>query len=364
MNDISVCMIVKNEMDLISKSIKSVIPHVGEVIVVDHSSTDLTKKTAELAGAKVYERQWTQHFADARNYSLSKANYSYILVLDADEEFIGDSQTLRDACTSMRHKNGCASRVKIESLTASGDTSSAYITRLFPNTPEFNYKGRIHEQLLFNSASPRLLDSSVRIKHYGYTSMAISTKDKLNRNLDILRLELQEKPDDAYILFQVGRTLSLKGDYVQAKWYLNESLNRLSAPYPNFHSNLLLEYLNLLVKMQKWNEFLKIMTYALEIYPDYTDLYYRYGTAIIETGKAEWFHEIPHIFTACLRIGEVIGSKYESVQGVGSFRAHYNLGLYYELTGNKKLAVIHYTRSWESGFDRARERLLAVTNTK
>jgi glycosyltransferase involved in cell wall biosynthesis len=82
---ISLCMIAKDEEDNIERALMSVKPIVDEMIVVDTGSTDRTKDIAQGLGAKVYDFAWTDSFADARNFSISKATGDWILILDADE---------------------------------------------------------------------------------------------------------------------------------------------------------------------------------------------------------------------------------------------------------------------------------------
>ena len=82
---LSLCMIVKNEEQDLPKCLRSVEPVVDEMIVVDTGSTDKTKEIAQAFGAKVYELEWPDSFAEARNYSISKASGQWILVMDADE---------------------------------------------------------------------------------------------------------------------------------------------------------------------------------------------------------------------------------------------------------------------------------------
>lgn len=58
---------------------------------------------------------------------------------------------------------------------------------------------------------------------------------------------------------------------------------------------------------------------AIEIYPDYTDLYFMYGVGLIEVKNLNAFKEIPNIFKHCVELGEPSSLKYETVRGVGSF---------------------------------------------
>lgn len=362
-NNISVCMITKNEEKYIEQAIRSVKDFVQEIIVIDHESDDLTVEIAEKAGASVYTRQWNGSFADARNYSLMKATSPFVLIMDADETFESDMESLQEACILMRSKPYTASRVEINNIIDEGSTST-WITRLFPNQPGFQYKGRIHEQLLYEGSVIPTWDVPIQLKHYGYHSDQIKDKDKINRNIELLLEELMDSPSDAYIMFQLGRTYEQSHAWDMALKYYSSAVNELdtleSPEYPIYYSSLLLHINKCHVKLKNWNQFIKKIQIALEIYPDYTDLYYMYGTGIIEARNIEWFHSIPQIFERCLELGEADGRKYETSRGVGTYKAHYNLGLYYELIGNLELAISHYSKSHELGFDQAYKRITAI----
>ena len=80
---ISVCMIVKNEENVLSRCLDSLSGLWDELIIVDTGSTDETKEIAKKYTDKVYDFTWTGNFSDARNYSFSKAKGDYIYCADA-----------------------------------------------------------------------------------------------------------------------------------------------------------------------------------------------------------------------------------------------------------------------------------------
>ena len=71
--EISLCMIVKNEENVIDRCLNCVKDVVDEMIIVDTGSTDNTIAKAESLGAKIYNFQWIDDFAEARNFSFSKS---------------------------------------------------------------------------------------------------------------------------------------------------------------------------------------------------------------------------------------------------------------------------------------------------
>ncbi|MCI8352084.1 MAG: glycosyltransferase family 2 protein [Clostridia bacterium] len=85
MNKISLCMIVKNEEDVIGRCLESVRDIADEIIIVDTGSTDRTKEIVSKYTSKIYDFEWVDDFSKARNFSFSKATKDYILWLDADD---------------------------------------------------------------------------------------------------------------------------------------------------------------------------------------------------------------------------------------------------------------------------------------
>lgn len=82
---ISLCMIVKNEEDVLDRCLASVKDAVDEIIIVDTGSTDRTKEIAREYTPHVYDFEWVDDFSAARNFSFSKATMDYWMWLDADD---------------------------------------------------------------------------------------------------------------------------------------------------------------------------------------------------------------------------------------------------------------------------------------
>jgi len=82
--EISVVIITYNEEERLEGALKSVADLADEVIVVDSFSSDDTLKVAKKYTKRVYRRKWT-NFADQKNFANSRASFSWILSLDADE---------------------------------------------------------------------------------------------------------------------------------------------------------------------------------------------------------------------------------------------------------------------------------------
>ncbi len=83
--EISLCMIVKNEEHNIGRCLASVKDLVDEIVIVDTGSTDNTKLIASEYTDKIYDFEWIQDFAAARNFAFSKGTKKYLMWLDADD---------------------------------------------------------------------------------------------------------------------------------------------------------------------------------------------------------------------------------------------------------------------------------------
>lgn len=78
-------MIVKNEEAVLGRCLDCLQEIADEIIIVDTGSTDRTKEIAARYTDKIYDFQWVDDFAAARNASLRRATKDYVYIADADE---------------------------------------------------------------------------------------------------------------------------------------------------------------------------------------------------------------------------------------------------------------------------------------
>lgn len=84
MPKISACIISFNEERKIEDCLKSLLPVVDEIIVVDSLSTDRTKEIVARYTDKIYDQKFLGHI-EQKNLAVSKASHDWILSLDCDE---------------------------------------------------------------------------------------------------------------------------------------------------------------------------------------------------------------------------------------------------------------------------------------
>ena len=85
MTTISLCMIVRDEEDVLARCLDSVAGLADEIIIVDTGSVDRTMDIAREYTDQVYQFAWIDDFAAARNYAFAQAKSEFCLWLDADD---------------------------------------------------------------------------------------------------------------------------------------------------------------------------------------------------------------------------------------------------------------------------------------
>lgn len=348
---LSLVMIARDEEAALERSLRSVQPFVDEVIVVDTGSVDGTREVAMAAGARVLSFPWQDDFAAARNECLRYARGLWVLALDADEEVVeGSWLGLRSLLVSTNER-----RFAVEITNLVGDGSQrerVLVTRLFRRDGH-TYVGRVHEQLFYlGNPVPSGPVSGLRITHHGYLSQTLNARNKLQRNLSLLHRCWREGAD-AYIAYQLGVTYLVAGRPADALPWFDET-RRLQGQYS---WGVLKHTAQCLRALGRYAEAARLVKQGTVLYPDYTDLHFLLGTLFLDLGC---IREAEKAFLACLDLGEA-PSPYKTVEGVGSFLAHYNLGVIHEMTGRLGSAVEHYRAAASLGHAPARVRLRAVS---
>lgn len=147
MKSISLCMIVRDEEKVIGRCLASVADLVDEIILVDTGSIDQTKAVAAKYTDQIYDYEWMDDFAAARNFSFSKASGDYVMWLDADDVLLEEDRekfrALREALNSTIHTVMMRYHVAFD---AQGNpTCSYYRERLLLRRLNPRWQGAVHE---------------------------------------------------------------------------------------------------------------------------------------------------------------------------------------------------------------------------
>ncbi|MDP4099416.1 glycosyltransferase [Paenibacillus sp. P96] len=358
---LSLCMIVKNEEKWLPQCLESIKDVVDEIIIVDTGSTDRTKEIASEYGAVIFDYEWNDSFADARNYGLEQAKGEWILWLDADEQVDPEEREhLRDV---LSHPECYFGRIKVVNYYGTYPISydRSHIMnqyRLFRNDPKLRFTGAIHEQL--NIESLDLTASSVLklpavLHHHGYLEDAVTEKGKKERNLRLLEKELENEDHDPWLDYHYASEL-----YRNEK--LNEAFEQVNLSIGNFLKaqkkppSLLykLKY-SILMALGSYEGGWPSIELAIKLYPDYVDLHFYKG--IILMGMKN-FTDAIETFEYCLELDEEHPS-YLTMVGTSSFLPWYYIGSCYELMEDLPKAEEAYRKSLElsDSMEQAREAL-------
>lgn len=144
---ISLCMIVKNEQDVIARCLDSVAGLFDEIIIVDTGSTDATKEIIAHYTDKVYDFEWVDDFSAARNFSFEKAKSDFCIWLDADDVILkSDYKMLAELKAEMTTATDVIMMKYNTGFDEKGNvTFSYYRERIVKNIPSFHWIGAIHE---------------------------------------------------------------------------------------------------------------------------------------------------------------------------------------------------------------------------
>lgn len=334
---VSACMMVKNEEELLPRCLESIRSWVDEIIVVDTGSTDRTVEIARSYGARVYFQEWSKDFSRHRNFSLSKATCDWILVIDADEEFVqNDLVILRQSINQNEFRLVSVSVLNVDMETGEC-TSFLPSTRLFRRDAGFYYDGIVHNQLKFEE-SETILRAGVRIKHYGYNLSPELRQKKVARSRELLEKQLSETPDDPFVHFnyaQLLRGITNKPDDELCELIKEHGRRAVELTDPDdiatlpIHLQGLHQQATTLIHQGKYEESEKLCRRALEIKPDYLDAIYSLGECY---GRMRRFDEAEKYFRKYLEEQRKYKPSDEQLSiillfGFARHRAYYSLGL-------------------------------------
>ncbi len=193
---LSLCMIVRDEEEMLPRCLAAAAPAVDEIVIVDTGSRDRTIEIARSFGARVIEREWTGSFADARNVSFEAATGDWLMYLDADEVLVAEDADRLRALTGRTWREAFyLVETSYTGEAGDGTAMTHNALRIFRNRPRYRFEGRLHEQIfqcLPPYGSERIEHTSVRVEHYGYLGAVRDAKEKSRRNIDLLRKQMAE----------------------------------------------------------------------------------------------------------------------------------------------------------------------------
>ena len=213
---LSQCMIVKNEEKNIGRALTWGKNVVKEQIVVDTGSTDRTVEIALEMGARVFHFKWIDDFAAAKNYAIEQARGNWIAFLDADEYFSGKDaikmllilEKIESGEVRVNGKKPQVIQTSLADVRENGKIACVMRQqRIFQNIEELRYRNRIHEQLFYTGSDQLVygdVGDEITVFHTGYTDQVYAETNKLERNIRLLKREIEENPENYTCMVYLG----------------------------------------------------------------------------------------------------------------------------------------------------------------
>lgn len=326
---ISVCIIGKNEERFLEGCLEKLVPFGFEIVFVDTGSTDKTREIACRYTDKVYDFEWINDFAAAKNFCESKASNDWILSLDCDEYV--QSMDLDVITEFMKADEKMVGSFMIENLVRNGDSigrSKQKINRMY-NRKYCHFEGMIHEQI-------RYLDGSqlntqilpIEVLHYGYALSPEELEKKNHRNIELLLEELKERPNEPYFFFQLGQSYAVLEDYEKVFQYLHKGLELGPDPNQEYVQHMLIDYGNAMLHTGRY-------ALAMNMERMY-DILSEYSDYLFMMGKVYYANQQPmkalELFVKATMAPKTI------VVGTNSFFPLNSMALIYDTLGETKLA--------------------------
>jgi tetratricopeptide (TPR) repeat protein len=270
----------------------SVQSYVDEMIVVDTGSEDGTIAIAQQYDAQIKHFQWCDDFAAARNFAIAQASGQWILMLDADEELVMESEDWHQQL--ILDQSTLAYWIPLTDLHQS--MTNLPTLRLFRNLPDLRYSGRYHEQLLYHQQliPAELIQNArwLKILHYGYEEQLLLQKN-LNRDIPLLERVRQQESLSLLLLMTLADTYIRTEQIDKARECWTEAFERISSnliagtlPEETVRLPALLFTLglDLLHEQEDYETAMLVCRRGLEWFPNYPPLNHLAGSLFKQLG--------------------------------------------------------------------------------
>lgn len=156
--------------------------------------------------------------------------------------------------------------------------------KLFPNRPDLRFEHRIHEQILpsIRRAELPVIPTDLYVEHRHYDRSDAGQEKKRCRDFRLLELELRERPDHPFILFNMGLThLYASRDYEAASQYLWRCI-QASHPADSIYAKAHCMLIQARQAVGDWPGALRVNEHGRRSYPEDAELLYRAGQIHIQ----------------------------------------------------------------------------------
>lgn len=356
-------MIVRNAEPTLDRALKSIRPHVDEIVVIDTGSSDRTVDIAR-ATADVVEvflgpnGDWgppaphIDHFGLARNRSFERAHGDWFVWMDADDEWVG-GEHLRDLAAS-----GEADAYFIHYTYAIDDQGRTHCElareRLIARSVYVGWGPRIHEVCALREGAriKEVERSFIDLVHRPDPGRTAS----VGRNLALLRKQLEDEQGNPSprTLYYLGREMR-STDPKQAVEYFEQCARH---PYGNLEERYQAAHMAADIHRASGNyhDAERLDGYALAILPGWPDAYF--GLAEVAYHRQQWERCVDFSEGGFARKTPHTTAILNPMDYVWTPHLYYNVALYHLGRASEALQsvetalavaevpILHYNRGW------------------
>lgn len=200
---ISAIIIARNEEYLIERCIRSIEKcDFDEVIIIDTGSTDETvnivkRLVAKNQNLKFHITKWNNNFSEIRNLGIELAKSQWVFFIDADEYYLKNNKySIKEIISFYSIYN--EGNLGICPTIINSTKHKLYNNpRIFRKDSGYLYYGNVHEMLRKKESEYRFIPNigvNITLEHDGYKEEIYIKKDKINRNINLLNMNIEEEP--------------------------------------------------------------------------------------------------------------------------------------------------------------------------
>ena len=328
---ISVCIITKNEAENLQKCLEALKPYPFEIVVTDTGSEDNSLKVARQYTDRVYEFEWISDFSAARNFCISRASHNTILSLDTDE-FLHplDWNALQQALEE--HPKSLGAIELFSYFDVDGETKHQIVRleRLF-NRRYYHFVNPVHEVLVpLGRMAPSSYNAPISVDHVGYQGTKEQLMEKAERDIELIRNEIKNDPENPYLYFQLGQCYMLMRDHAGALPWFRKAMELHPMSGADYTLALLCNYADILLDENLVEEAAGVLPYR-DSFADNKDFLCLCGRIYLHMGQP--LKALPEFVQA------LSAPKYTLKD---PHAPSYYIGLIYEMFGKRDIARTHY----------------------
>lgn len=227
---LTISLLISDRLDTIPRCLDSLRPILeaipSELILIDTSKNPEVNTLLKTYTDKVYEFEWCNDFAKARNEGVRRAKGEWFMFLDDDEWFV-EVQPIIDFFQSGEYKGYNLAHYQIRNFEDIEYThyTDGWVSRMAKLEEETRFVGRIHEYFGNLQGNEKYIEAMAY--HSGYI---FDTEEKrlarAERNIPLLEEMLKEEPDNIRWMVQLIQERRSLREWEWIEEYTKEALEK------------------------------------------------------------------------------------------------------------------------------------------